>query len=77
MKKPERWYAFQHECELHDFSISNMSPSSSQQYCARKDRSGRERPFWKDHEYYDQLKCHWNSCPKLKEERIKDSKKEK
>jgi len=72
MKKPKEWYGFKVTCELYDFGISNMSPSSNQQYCARKDRNGKERPYWIDDKYYPRLKCHWNSCPKLKEERKKD-----
>lgn len=63
MKKPEDWYGFRTNCDLHDFGMSNMSSSEKQQYCKRFDRKGNFRPS------YDQLKCHWNVCPKLKKER--------
>lgn len=71
MKKPDKWYAFKIGCDLYDFGQSNMSPSSSQQYCNRKDRQGKTRPYWVEHRYCGYLKCHWNVCPKLKELRKK------
>ena len=64
MKKPYNWYGFKVKCELYDFGISNMTPSSKQQYCLRKDRDGNRRG-----KYDDQLKCNWNVCPKLKKQR--------
>ena len=70
MKKPDGWYAFSHiDCELHHFGMSNMSPPSTQLYCKRKDRQGKDRPYWIGDKYYPVLKCHWNVCPKLKEQR--------
>ncbi len=75
MKKPEGWYRFSRvDCELfslglNDRGVHNMRPESSQLYCKRKDRQGRTRPFWIGDEYYSLLKCHWNVCPKLKEQR--------
>ena len=64
MKKPTGWYGFKVYCELYDIGLSNMSPSSRQQYCLRKDRCGKHRE-----KYDDQLRCHWNVCPKLKDRR--------
>ena len=69
MKKPKKWYAFKIGCDLYDFGQSNMRPPSQQQYCKRKDRQGKVRS-----KYDDQLKCHWNVCPKLKELRKKANK---
>jgi hypothetical protein len=66
MKKPKDWYGFKVSCKLYDFGQSNMTPSSQQQYCLRKDRQGKDRKRWKN-----PLKCHWNVCPKLKELRQK------
>ncbi len=64
MKKPDDWYRFsQVDCELFDIGQSNMRPRSQQLYCKRKDRQGKERPS------YDSLRCNWNVCPKLKEQR--------
>jgi len=63
MKKPERWYAFMWECDLHNARETNMVPESKRHDCKRKDRKGNERPR------YDRLSCHWNVCPKLKKER--------
>ena len=69
MKKPKDWYGFSHvDCELFDMGCSNMSLPSLQLYCKRKDRNGKDRPI------YDQLKCHWNVCPKLKEQRKAEKK---
>ena len=62
MKKPDNWYFFEWNCELHEASTSNMLPPSKRHYCKRKDRKGNERPR------YDQLRCHWNVCPKLKQQ---------
>ncbi len=64
MRKPKGWYGFKVDCDLWDFGQSNMSPPSKQQYCLRKGRDGKFRE-----KYADQLSCHWNVCPKLKEER--------
>jgi len=75
MKKPDNWYKFsQVNCELfslgsYDRGISNMSPRSSQLYCKRKDNQGKERPRWKGDVHLELLHCHWNFCPKLKEQR--------
>lgn len=78
MKKPKDWYRFSRvDCELFDMGLSNMSPPSSQLYCNRKDRKGKTRPYWVNDDYYGLLKCHWNVCPKLKEQRKKLKKGEK
>ena len=75
MKKPEGWYAFSHiDCELfslglNDRGVNNMRPPSDQYYCKRKDRQDKERPRWEGDKYFALLKCHWNVCPKLKEDR--------
>lgn len=66
MNKPERWYAFRTTCDLHDFGMSNMTAPEKQQYCKRADRKGKFRPD------YDLLRCHWNVCPRLKEQRAKE-----
>ena len=72
MKKPDDWYGFSHvDCELFDMGQSNMRPPSQQLYCKRKDRQGKERPRWEGDKYLPLLKCHWNVCPKLKNERQK------
>ena len=77
MKKPENWDGFSHNCELfclglNDNGTNNMSSYSSQLYCKRKDRQGEERPRWEDHVYLERLRCNWNGCPKLKEQRKKE-----
>lgn len=64
MKKPKGWYGFTAYCDLWDCGQSNMSMPSSQLYCGRPDRNGKVRG-----KYDDQLKCHWNVCPKLKKHR--------
>ncbi len=69
MKKPEDWHGFKVFCDLYDFGMSNMLPEHKQQWCKRADRKGIFRA-----KYDDQLKCHWNVCPKLKEERAKERK---
>ncbi len=70
------WYGFKVSCDLHDSGHSNMSPSSSQEYCNRIPKKkifvkgflktlcydkGKPRPN------YDPLHCNWRVCPKLKE----------
>lgn len=46
-----------------------MRPQSEQLYCKRKDRRGKDRPYWEGDERLELLHCHWNVCPKLKEQR--------
>ena len=65
MKKPEGWYGIKVTCELLELLQSNMVPSSQHWFCKRKDRQGTDRPR------HSMLRCHWNVCPKLKEERRK------
>ncbi len=80
MKKPENWYGFSNvDCELfslgiNDRGVHNMRPESEQLYCKRKDRQGRTRPFWIGDEHFELLHCHWNVCPKLKEQRKAEAK---
>lgn len=62
MNKPENWYHFHWECDLYENFGSNMTPPSKHHYCKRKDRNGNDRPS------YEMLRCHWNVCPKLKEQ---------
>ncbi len=64
MNKPKDWYGFRAFCDLYDFGMSNMTSSYKQQWCKRADRKGNFRG-----KYDDQLKCHWNVCPRLKKER--------
>lgn len=77
MKKPDDWYVFSHiKCELFSLGINdrgtnNMRPYSEQLYCKRKDRRGKKRPYWEDGKHFELLKCNWNVCPKLKEQRIR------
>lgn len=83
MKKPDGWYGFSHvDCELFSLGINdrgtnNMRPYSSQLYCKRKDRQGKNRPRWEGNKRLELLHCHWNVCPKLKEERRKQAQKDK
>ncbi len=71
--KPENWYAFSEiDCELfsrgiNDMGVNNMRPPSQQYYCKRKDRTGRQRPYWIGDRCYELLKCNWRVCPKLKQ----------
>lgn len=74
MKKPENWYIFHWECELHKYSDSNMLMPSRRYFCQRKDRQGKTRPYWVGDRYYGVLKCHWNVCPKLKKQRKAEEK---
>jgi len=70
MRKPQGWYGFsQVKCGLYEGAQSNMSPRSAQHYCHRRDRQSRVRPYWEGEEHFPLLKCHWNVCPKLKEQR--------
>lgn len=80
MKKPDGWYGFSHvDCELfslgiNDRGVHNMRPESEQLYCRRKDRRGKNRPRWEGEIYFGPLRCHWNVCPKLKEQRKAEAK---
>jgi len=58
-KKPEGWYEFQWQCELHDFYLSNLMSNSESHACKRIGCDGKERS------YGDYLKCRWNVCPRL------------
>lgn len=69
MRKPDGWHGFSVNCDFWDVGLSNMSPRSQQLYCNRKDRQGKNRPYWVGDVHYGRLKCHWNVCPKLKEQR--------
>lgn len=76
MRKPKgNWYAFSHvNCELFSLGINgtginNMRPYSEQLYCKRKDKQGKNRPRWESNKHFELLHCHWNVCPKLKEQR--------
>ncbi len=53
------WYGFRVMCTLFTQGISNMTASSKQQYCTRKDRYGKERPSC------ELLFCAKNVCPVL------------
>jgi len=68
MRKPKFWYAFRWECNLHEYSNSNMIPEEKRHNCKRPDKKGNIRPV------YDLLKCSYNACPFLKDIRksIKD-----
>ena len=66
MKQPKGWHGFKSNCEMIDYGQSNMSSSSSQEYCSRKDRQGKDRPRWEGDKHFAELKCSCSVCPKLK-----------
>ena len=73
----ETWYAFQISCELYTHGLSNMSPSSKQEYCSRIPKKSRKVTGFNEEVMiykkgikrpdYDPLCCSWRVCPKLKD----------
>jgi len=72
------WYGFRTNCELHSYGFSNMSPMSSQEYCARVPKKGKTVDTFDRKDVFtykkgvprpsfDPLHCSWQVCPKLKD----------
>jgi len=60
-KKPDNWYGFRWDCELHVYTNSNiLSMGFNRETCKRTSKRKVIDP--------DNLRCHWSCCPKLKSE---------